>query len=225
LLATGEILDLQIRMLYPNGIYRWTRARCVPVRDAQDNVVRHVSFQIDVDDLKRAEDLLAAEVKLLERVARGEPLGQFLDALSRQIEELCNGCFCNILVVASDNKQFEVAAGPSLPDSFNDYLSRRPIDGGDHNPYSMAFMQKGAIVTHDLANDARWEGSAWPALMKTHGYDSCWSVPIMSGPGDASGIIAIYRREPASPTGLQRLPLSQSIARGPKRRKIRPDWN
>ena len=74
LLTTGEMIDQQIRMLYPGGAYRWTRARCVPVRDAQGNIVRYVTFQIDVDDLKRAEDLLAAEVKLLERVARGEPL-------------------------------------------------------------------------------------------------------------------------------------------------------
>ncbi len=88
-LATGALWDHQIRMLYPNGTYRWTRSRCVPVRDAQGNVVRFVTFQVDVDDLKRAEDLLAAEVKLLEMVARGEPLNQILDARNRLVEELC----------------------------------------------------------------------------------------------------------------------------------------
>jgi PAS domain S-box-containing protein len=91
LLATGELFDEQMRMLYPGGAYRWTRARCVPVRDAQGNIVRYVTFQIDVDDLKRAEDLLAAEVKLLELVARGEPLNQILDARNRLVEELCKG--------------------------------------------------------------------------------------------------------------------------------------
>jgi hypothetical protein len=140
LLTTGEIMDHQIRMLYPDGAYRWTRARCVPVRDAQGNVVRHVSFQIDVDDLKRAEDLLAAEVKALERVARGEPLVQVLDALSRHVEELCNGCFCNILVVAPDGEHFEVGAGPSLPDTFKNLLDRRTIGRDGYDPYSMAFI-------------------------------------------------------------------------------------
>ena len=90
LMASGEVYDHQIRMLYPNGAYRWTRSRCVPVRDAQGNVVRYVTFQIDVDDLKRAEDLLAAEVDVLEKVARGEPLNQILDAVSRHVEELRN---------------------------------------------------------------------------------------------------------------------------------------
>ena len=203
LLTTGEMFDEQIRMLYPNGAYRWTRARCVPVRDAQGNIVRYVTFQIDVDDLKRAEDLLAAEVKLLERVARGEPLSQVLDALSRHMEELCNGCFCNILVVAPDNKHFELGAGPSLPDTFNDLLDRRTIDRGGYDPYSMAFIEKTPIITGDLANDSRWEGSAWSAMMKTYGYASCWSMPIMSGSGEVSGIIAIYRREPVNPTTQQ----------------------
>jgi PAS domain S-box-containing protein len=203
LLTTGEMMDMQIRMLYPGGAYRWTRARCVPVRDAQGNVVRYVTFQIDVDDLKRAEDLLAAEVKVLARVARGEPFGQVLDALSRHMEELCSGCFCNILVVAPDNKHFEVGAGPSLPGIFNDLLGRRTIDPRGRDPYSLAFIEKAPIITADLANDSRWEGSAWPTMMKTYGYTACWSMPIMTGSGGVSGIIAIYRREPVNPTTQQ----------------------
>jgi PAS domain S-box-containing protein len=203
LLTTGEIMDHQIRMLYPGGAYRWTRTRCVPVRDAQGNVVRYVTFQIDVDDLKRAEDLLAAEVKLLEKVARGEPLSQVLDALSHHMEELCNGCLCNVLMVAPDSQHFEVAAAPSLPDTFNDLLNRKTIDRDGHDPYSMAFIEKAPIIVGDVANDPRWDGSAWPATMKTHGYAACWSMPIMSYSGDAAGVIAVYRREPMNPTTQQ----------------------
>ena len=200
LLTAGEMYDEQVRMLYPNGEYRWTRARAVPVRDAQGNIVRYVTFQIDVDDLKRAEDLLAAEVKLLERVARGEPLNQVLGALSSHMEELSTGCFCNILVVGPDKEHFELGAGPSLPDSFNDLLDRRTIERGGCDPYSMAFIEKTPIITGDLANDSRWEGSTWSAMMKTYGYASCWSMPIMTGSGGVSGIIAIHRREAANPT-------------------------
>ena len=173
------------------------------VRDAQGNVVRYVTFQIDVDDLKRAEDLLAAEVRVLERVARGEPLGRVLDALSHHVEELCSGCSCHILIVSPDNKYFEVGSGPSLPDTFKDFLDRRPIDRGGYDPHSMAFIAKAPIITGDLANDSRWEGSTWTAMMKTYGYTACWSMPIMSGPGEASGIIAIHRREPGNPTTHQ----------------------
>jgi PAS domain S-box-containing protein len=203
ILTTGELFDEQIRLLYPNGIYRWTRARAVPIRDAQGNIVRYVTFQIDVDDLKRAEDLLAAEVKLLERVARGEPLSEVLDALSLHLEELCNGCLCNILTVATDNEHFELAAGPSLPDMFNEFLNQRNIDRGGRDPYSLVFIEKSSVVSGDLAKDSRWDGSAWVAAMKTYGYASCWSIPIISGSGRAAGVIAIHRRDSAVPTTKQ----------------------
>jgi PAS domain S-box-containing protein len=202
LLATGDLFDEQFRMLYPDGAYRWTRARCVPVRDAQGNIVRYVTFQVDVDDLKRAEDLLAAEVKLLEKVAREEPLSEVLDAVTRHVEGLCNGCFCNILVAAAGNQQFEVGAGPSLPSAFNDFLGQRIIDRGGSDPHSAAFIDKVPTIVGDLVNDARW-GRDWSGIMKTHGFAACWSIPIMSGSGGASGVIAIYWREPANPTTRQ----------------------
>jgi PAS domain S-box-containing protein len=202
-LKTGEMFDQQVRMRYPNGGYRWTRARAVPVRDAQGNIVRYVTFQIDVDDLKQAEDLLAAEVKLLERVARGEPLREVLDALCRYVEELCGGCFCNVLTVAQDNKYFEFSAGRSLAGPFKDLPSPKAIDRAGSDPYSLAFINKSAIVTRDLGNDARWAGSPWLAMIRTQGYVACWSMPILSGSDSVSGMIALHWREPSTPTAQQ----------------------
>jgi PAS domain S-box-containing protein len=200
LLTTGEMMDSQIRMLYPDGAYRWTRALCVPVRDAQGNIVRYLTFQNDVDDLKRAEELLAAEVELLERVVRGEALRQILDALSHHVEKLCNGSFCHILIVAAGNKHFEVGAGSSLPDTFNEFLEGRAIDRGGYDPYSLALLAKASILTEDYARDSRWDGSDWSAVMRNHAYVSCSTMPIMSGSGEAAGIIALYRRQRAKPT-------------------------
>jgi PAS domain S-box-containing protein len=131
LLTAGQLWDHEQRMLYPNGKYRWTRSRCVPVRDAQGNVVRYVTFQVDIDALKQAEGLLAAEVKVLERVARGEPLDQVLEALSHHVEELCNGCFCNILL--DNSKHLESGAGRSVPDGYTSCYSI-PIVSGSGAP-------------------------------------------------------------------------------------------
>ncbi|HEY6456249.1 MAG TPA: PAS domain-containing protein [Steroidobacteraceae bacterium] len=192
LLSTGKMYDEQIRMLYPGGEYRWTRARCVPVRDAHGNIVRYVTFQIDVDDLKRAETLLAAEVNLLEMVARGEPLGRVLDALSRHVEVLCHGCFCSILMVAPDAKHFRVGAGANIPQAFNEFLEGRTIDGGN-DPCSLAVVAKSSVFTADVLEDSRWRGSEWPSLLKVYGYASCCALPIMSGSGEASGVITVYR--------------------------------
>ena len=68
-------------------------------------------------------------------------------------------------------------------------------------------------------------------MMKTYGYASCWSMPIMSGSGEASGIIAIYRREPVNPTTQQQdlidrfakiAGIAIDRAGGPTKRSIRP---
>lgn len=200
LLKTGEMLDEQIRMLYPDGAYRWTRARCVPVRDAQGNVVRYVTCQTDVDDLKRAEDLLAAQVKVLGTVARAEPLPEVLETLCLQLEELCDRCLCSILIVAPDGKHFTIGAGPSLPEHLASLMHGRSIDPGGCDPYSLALREKAPIIAGDLTSDSRWDGLPWGAATKDCGYGSCWSIPIISGHGEASGILAIYRREPTKPT-------------------------
>lgn len=134
LLATGEWLDQEMRFLYPDGAFRWTRARVFPWRDAHGNVVRYVTCQIDVDDLKRAQDLLAAEVKLLEMVARSEPLGQVLGALSGHVEQLCSGCFCSVLIVAPDRKHFRLGARSSLPDACHEVFDGKAISTAATTP-------------------------------------------------------------------------------------------
>jgi PAS domain S-box-containing protein len=199
LLATGRWDENETRFRYKDGSYRWTRARVLPCHDAHGNLVRYVTCQIDVDDLKRAEALLAAEVALLEMVARGEPLRQVLDALSRNVEQLSEGCFCSVLLVAPDRRHFELGAGPSLPDAYNAILHGKPIDGAD-GPGSLAVLQKVQVIAADLASDPRWAASPWPEQMHRFGYGSCWSKPVMSASGDASGVVTIHRRDPVGPT-------------------------
>ena len=147
LLATGKVFDEQIRMLYPTGVYRWTRARCVPVRDAQGNVVRYVSFQIDVDDLKRAEDLLAAEVKLLERVARGEPLAQVLQALGHHVEELCRDCFCSVLAKDSSWKDSQWPAQMQPQDYASCWSTRIRSGSGEPSGVITVYLRQAAGPT------------------------------------------------------------------------------
>ena len=198
LLATGEMMDMQLRMLHPDGAYRWTRSRCVPVRDANGNIVRYVSCQIDVDDLKRAQALLSAEVELLEMVARGEVLGRVLDALSRQVEQLCSGSFCCVLLVTPDG-HLHVTAAPNLPAVFQSLFEGQGIDSG-YGPCSMAVIEKTRIIVPDLAKDSRWRNPAWLPIISSLGFGSCRAVPILSASGEVSGVVAIHRPGPGIPS-------------------------
>ncbi|MCC8404636.1 PAS domain-containing protein [Paraburkholderia sp. MMS20-SJTN17] len=186
-----------------DGTYRWFVFPYNSQRDESGKVVKWYGTPLDIEDLKQAEALLAGEVRVLEMVARGEPLLEVLGALCRLVETLVADCFCSILIVGPDRARFGAAVGPSLPMEYNQVLNGMTIDGA-FDPCSLAMLNKTPIVTSDLANDPRWKDSVWPSLMQTHGYASCWSTPTMSASGDVSGIFAVYRREPVSPTPEER---------------------
>lgn len=197
-LLSGKTYSSELRFLYPNGAYRWTKAVCVPVRDAHGNVVCYVTCQVDIDDLKQAEALLAAEVKLLEMVARGEPLAHVLDALSHHVEELCGGCFCGVLVVAPDGKHFRIGAGSSLRDAWHENFDGKTIDSS-YDPCSLSIIERAPVIAPDIANDPRWQGSSWLRVMNALGFGSCCAMPILSASGEVSGVVAIYRSRPVAP--------------------------
>ena len=202
-ILAGQRAVATLRMRYKDGSYRWMRCICVPCRDGQGNIVRYVTCQTDVHDLKHAEDLLATEVKLLEMVARGEPHAQVLDALSRGIEELCGSCFCSVLLVAPGRKHFQLSAGPSLPSAYNDLLNGMMVDSG-YTPHSLAVTEKTPIITADLANDPRWEGSPWLSVMQSVGFGSCCAMPIISASGEVYGVVAIHRIGAVTPTAQEK---------------------
>lgn len=199
LMTTGQMYDATIRMRYRDGTYRWMRCRCVPCRDAQGNIARYVTVQSDVHDLKHAEDLLAAEVKLLEMVARGEPLGRVLETLARHVEDLCRDCSCCVLITAGEPLRLQVAAAPSLPQECRDLLDGQQADAGQ-DPSSLALTAGTPVISGDIADDGRWTASDGPRRIGAHGYAGCCSVPILSGSGEASGVITIYRKAPGEPS-------------------------
>ncbi len=199
----GEAWDHTSRMLRADGVYRWVRSRLVPSRDAQGNVVRYVSCQTDVHDLKQAEALLAGEVRLLELTARGRPLPEVLDALCSLTEELCGGCICSIWLVTRGCTRFQIGAARSLSPAYRDFIDGKAVDRND-DPCSLAVTDRVPIFSADLAGDSRWQGSAWAPSAGAEGYASCWSMPILSSAGEACAAFAVHRREPADPTAFER---------------------
>ena len=75
----------------------------------------------DVEDRKRAETLLAGENRLLEMLATGCTLSEFLDALCRLIEDIASGSLCGIVLVDPIGNRLQHGAAPSLPLSYNAY--------------------------------------------------------------------------------------------------------
>ena len=56
--------DEEFRIIRPNGMIRWIRARSVPVRDEAGNVVSHAGSAVDITDRKRFENELMIKHKV-----------------------------------------------------------------------------------------------------------------------------------------------------------------
>jgi PAS domain-containing protein len=54
-----------------DGTYRWFLFRAVPLSDEHGNFIKWYGTNTDIEDLKRAESLLAAENRMVELIADG----------------------------------------------------------------------------------------------------------------------------------------------------------
>ena len=152
-----------------------------------------------VEDRKQAETLLAGENRLLEMLATGCTLSEFLDALCRLIEDIASGSLCGIVLVDPINNRLKHGAAPSLPLSYNESIHGRPVNIYS-GPCAMAAFLKEQVIAADVASDTRWDTYEWRALAMAHGLRACWSTPILSSDEKVLGTFAIYSREPGSPS-------------------------
>lgn len=65
-LRTGEPFDMEFPLRGADGAFRWFLTRVNPVEDGQGRVVRWFGTNTDVDQVKRAEDALREETRVLE---------------------------------------------------------------------------------------------------------------------------------------------------------------
>jgi PAS domain S-box-containing protein len=196
---TGSSFECESRLRAFDGEYRWFLARAEPMRDEVGNIVKWYGTNVDIDDRKRAEALLAGEKRLLEMVAGSRPMSEILDALCRLVESTAEGCHCSVVLVNPGGTHLEHGAAPSLPASFIDSIVGRPVNI-DSGPCAMAAHLNEQVVAADLASETRWAAYAWCSMAMAHGLQACWSTPIPSTGGKVLGAFAIYYTEPRSPT-------------------------
>ena len=77
LVASEEPGEEEARLRRFDGEYRWFLARAVPVRDERGKVIRWYGTSTDIEDRKRAEEMLRQDERELRRItdAIAEPIG------------------------------------------------------------------------------------------------------------------------------------------------------
>jgi PAS domain S-box-containing protein len=148
-----------------------------------------------IDERRHSQEILAWEARILGIIARGGSSLEFLRATLEGLERINSGGSASVLL--RDGNVLRPLLGPSLPPAFSAAFDGLPIAPGMGCCGTAAFKKRTVIVS-DIATDPLWRDFAAHAL--THGYHACWSVPIMSSPGEVLGTIATYYRAVRAPT-------------------------
>ena len=112
-LKTGRSQDSEVRVQRADGQYCWFLVRRVPLRDETGAILRWYGVFTDIDDRRRAEALIAGEKRVLELVAKGNPLPEILDSLCRLVEEQASDALASILLVQGD--RLKHGGAPAFP--------------------------------------------------------------------------------------------------------------
>jgi len=167
----------------------------------QRNVGRVWSFR-DITQRKRAEDALANEKRVLEKIASGAPLATVLDVLVRGVEaQTCDGMMCTVLIFDEEAQCLRHGAAPSLPEEYNKLVHGIRIGPRVGSCGSAAYKREPVFAT-DIASDPHWADYA--ELAATFGIGACCSTPVFSSDGILLGTVAMYYRHPHEPSAHDR---------------------
>jgi two-component sensor histidine kinase len=146
---------------------------------------------------ERQLDLIAAENRVLARIAADEPLGATLDLLARSIEEYVGGTMlASVLLMDEDGLHLRHGAAPSLPSEYTEAIDGSEIGPAQGSCGTAAFRKEPVYVT-DIESDPLWQD--YRHLARPHGLVACWSTPFLSQSGAVLGTFALYHREPRPP--------------------------
>src|SRR5262249_49231732 len=120
----------------------------------QRNIGRVWNFR-DITKRKRAENALANEKSVLEKIGSGAPL-TVLDVLVRGVEaQSCDGMMCTVLTFDEDAQCLWHGAAPSLPAEYNKIVDGIRIGPRMGSCGSAAYKRERVFAT-DVATDPHW---------------------------------------------------------------------
>src|SRR5262245_14973361 len=142
---------------------------------------------------------LEGQSRILEMIARSDPLAAVLEELTKILEQQVDGMACSILLLSEDRKHLQHIAAPSLPERYT-----RAIDGSVIGPRAgcggPAPCVVRPVILTDIAKDPLWVD--YKDLALSCGLKACWSTPILSRRNEVLGTFGMYHRQPFAPSSL-----------------------
>jgi PAS domain S-box-containing protein len=148
-----------------------------------------------VEETERAFE--AGQRRILERAARGVPLGDLLADITLLIEGQRPGhMMCSVLLLDREHARVRHGAAPHLPGDFVAKIDGSRIGPQEGSCGTAAYLGE-RVVVEDIATHPAW--ASYRAAALPHGLRACWSTPIFSAAHEVLGTFAMYYREPRAP--------------------------
>lgn len=158
---------------------RWLMITRVPLRDASGTVVGVVGASRDITAQKSAERRMLSQSRLLEMIARGMPLPDFLEELARMIAGFAKGVHAALLTSMPGSGQLHLAAAPTLNEAYRRRLNATSIPTVATNLTGTEMALKLAFDQADISE-------------LDH---QCHCLAISDVDGQIEGILALYSSE------------------------------
>ena len=155
---------------------------------------------VDIGARKQLELSERGRSRILEGIARGEPLNALLEGLTRTIEALLPEMFCSILLLDHGQNCLRVGAAPSLPEFYSAAVDGVAIGPSVGSCGAAAFTRRRVIVS-DIQTHPNWE--TFRPIAEQANLRACWSEPILSFAGRVLGTFAMYYHEPREPAAVE----------------------
>jgi len=166
---------------------------------ARELVARRSSeLEREVEEHERTTKVLELQNRILEMIARDEPLDVTLDAVCSAFESLSPGsAFASVMLVDPGKEHLRMVAGPSIPKPVFDALLEFPI-GENRASCGTAVFRGEPVYACDIATDRVWRDYREFALEQ--GLQACWSTPLRAASGEVLGSFALTHKETRTPS-------------------------
>jgi PAS domain S-box-containing protein len=192
---SGSVQVFELAMRHSSGRAIACELRMVPLNTPTHRLM-HVRV-VDVTGRKLAAELRDGETALLEMVARGAPLQDTLDRLTRLIETQSDNVLCTVMLLSADGSTVQGTTGPSLPAAYMSALDGLPI-GPAAGSCGTAMYRKETVVVSDILSDPLW--APYREVAAQYGLRACWSAPILLDQDTVLGSFAMYYRDVRTPS-------------------------
>ncbi|SMF47743.1 PAS domain S-box-containing protein/diguanylate cyclase (GGDEF) domain-containing protein [Xaviernesmea oryzae] len=199
IMSTGVAVEgREERVKLADGRVLWLTTSKMPLRNADGQIVGLVGISRDITERKRQDDRRHGHARLLEMIARGQPLQAVLDALVRTAEDELDGITASVLFLEGDRLRH--GAATRLPPAYVKLIDGIRI-GPEVGSCGTAAWRRSPVFVKDVLADPLWQD--YRELAIRFGFRSCWSTPILAPDGRVLGTFGLYSDSPREPTDLE----------------------